>query len=347
MAELRSHGRRDDQPHEYDAILYLSFGGPEGPDEVLPFMENVTRGRGIPRERLIEVSEHYQLFGGVSPINAQNRAVIAALRELLDVEGPHLPVYWGNRNWHPYVTDAVRQMKEDGVRRAVAFATSAWSSYSGCRQYREDIARAIDEVGEGAPEIDKVRHFFDHPGFIGPQALRVTTALAAIPEERRAGAHLAFSAHSIPIAMAEVSSYEAQLEEACRLVAEEVGRDHPWELVWQSRSGPPSVPWLEPDIGDHLATLHDKGVTDVVVVPIGFVSDHLEVQFDLDVEAAEIATDLGINMVRAGAVGAHPDYVRMIRDLVVERMEAAPERPSLSPIGPSHDICDPDCCRYR
>ncbi|MBW3576750.1 MAG: ferrochelatase [Actinobacteria bacterium] len=340
----RSYGRFDDRPHDYDAVLYLSFGGPEAPEDVIPFLERVIRGRNVPRARLDEVAEHYYLFGGVSPLNAHNRAVIAALREELANRGPDLPVYWGNRNWHPLVGDTVGRMRDDGVRRAVCFITSAYSSYSSCRQYREDIARARAEVGADAPEIDPIRPFYNHPGFIEPQARKVNVALHAIPDHRRAAAHLSFTAHSIPVTMAEASDYQAQLEEACSLVAGRVGGDHPWALVWQSRSGPPEVPWLEPDIIDHLDSLHAADITDVVVVPIGFVSDHLEVRFDLDVEAAAHAASVGLHRVRADTVGADPTYVRMIRDLIVERSAAQPHRPALGARGPCHDVCGTGCC---
>jgi protoporphyrin/coproporphyrin ferrochelatase len=342
--DQRSYGAHDDAARTYDAVLYLSFGGPEGPDDVLPFMANVTRGRGVPPARLEEVSSHYQLFGGVSPINSQNRAVIGALREQLRRSGPDLPVYWGNRNWHPMLADTMKQMRDDGVRRAVAFVTSAYSSYSGCRQYREDIARAQATVGDGAPKVDKLRVFYNHPGFIEPQVEKVDVALKAIPPDRRAAARLAFTAHSVPIRMADTSSYTQQLSEACRLVAERLEYAHDWDLAWQSRSGPPQVPWLEPDIVDHIEKLHSAGVEDLVVVPVGFVSDHLEVRYDLDIQAAETAARLGMNMVRAEAVGAHPRYIRMIRDLIVERMTAGPERIALGECGPSHDICGATCC---
>ncbi|MGI8774205.1 MAG: ferrochelatase [Actinomycetota bacterium] len=338
-----SYGERDTTPHDYDAILYLSFGGPEGPDDVMPYLANVTRGRGVPAERLEEVAQHYLSFGGVSPINEQNRAVIAALRELLADEGPDLPIYFGNRNWAPYVEDAVADMTRDGVRRAVAFVTSGFSSYSACRQYREDIERARDAVGDGAPTIDKIRLFYNHPGFIDAGVDRVAEALERLPESQRDGAHFVFTAHSVPMRMAETSSYVPQLREAARLVSERTG-DHAWELAWQSRSGPPSVPWLEPDVSDHIETLAAGGIRSIVVVPIGFVSDHLEVLFDLDIEARETADRVGIEMVRAHAAGTHPAYVRMIRDLIVERIEAPAERPALGPLGPSHDRCGKGCC---
>ncbi len=343
MSQL-SYGAHDEAAHSYDAVLYLSFGGPEGPDDVMPFLENVTRGRGVPRERLEKVAGHYYLFGGVSPINSQNRAVIAALREELAAHGPDLPVYWGNRNWHPLLADTMRAMQNDGVRRAIAFVSSAHSSYSGCRQYLEDIARARAAIGESAPRVDKLRVFFNQPGFVEPLVEQVNVALQAIPESRRAATRLAFTAHSVPLQMAETSSYVLQLTETCKLVAERLAHEHDWELVYQSRSGPPRVPWLEPDIVDHLGKLHSEGVTDVVVAPVGFVSDHLEVRFDLDVEAAEAAAAKGMNMVRAETVGAHPGYVRMIRDLILERTNASPRREALGELSASHDICGANCC---
>jgi protoporphyrin/coproporphyrin ferrochelatase len=326
-----------------DAILVLSFGGPEGMDDVMPFLENVLRGRNVPHERMLEVAHHYELFDGVSPINAQNRALIAALQTELDEHGPHLPIYFGNRNWHPLLGDTMRQMVADGVKHALAFFTSAYSSYSGCRQYREDIARAQAEVGPDAPRVDVLRKFYNHPGFVQPNVELVGEALATIPVERRADAHIAFTAHSIPAGMARASAYEAQLHETCRLIAEQLGHEH-WQLVYQSRSGPPSQPWLEPDIGDHLRALKEAGVQDVVVSPVGFISDHLEVLYDLDTEAQELAAELGINMVRAASVGTHPLFIRMIRELIVERMSEAPVRRFLGACGPSHDVCPADCC---
>lgn len=337
-----SHGEFDDASRSYDAVLYLSFGGPEGPEDVIPFLANVTRGRGVPEERLAQVADHYLAFGGVSPINRQNRAAIAALEEALETAGLDLPVYWGNRNWKPYVTEAVQRMADDGVRRAICFVSSAFSSYSGCRQYREDLAAAHAEVA-GAPAVDKLRVFFNHPGFVEPVIEKLTAALGELPQERRGDAHVAFTAHSIPTGMAESSSYVAQLRETCRLVSESTG-DHPWELVYQSRSGPPLAPWLEPDVSDHLEKLAADGVSDVVVVPVGFVSDHLEILFDLDVEAAGAAAAAGLNMIRAGTVGAHPSYIAMIVDLIRERMSDHPERASLGALPPSHDICARDCC---
>jgi ferrochelatase len=238
----------------YDALLVVSFGGPEAPDEVMPFLENVLRGRNVPRERMLEVAHHYEMFGGVSPINGQNRALIHALERELSENALDLPVYWGNRNWHPLLADTLRQMRDKGVRRALAFVTSAYSSYSGCRQYREDIERARAAVGEGAPQVDKLRVFYNHPDFIAPNVENLQAALARIPSERRAAAHVAFTAHSIPLSMASNCDYQAQLSETCRLVAEGAGHAR-WQLVFQSRSGSPAQPWLEPDICDHLREL--------------------------------------------------------------------------------------------
>ena len=331
----------------YDALLLVSFGGPEGPDDVLPFLENVLRGRNVPRERMLAVAEHYQHFGGVSPINAQNRALIEALKIEFSVAGINLPIYWGNRNWHPLLPDTLRQMQRDGIRRAIAFFTSAFSSYSGCRQYRENIADAQQKVGVDAPQIDKLRVFFNHPGFVEPMIERTAEAFARIPEARRPRARLLFSAHSIPLSMAQNCRYEAQLAEASRLVAEGVGR-RDWQLVYQSRSGPPTQPWLEPDVGDTIVKLADESdVSDVVVVPIGFISDHMEIIYDLDDEARQKAENVGINLVRAATVGTHPRFVQMIRELVEERITDQPVRLSLGDFGPSHDVCPLDCCRYE
>lgn len=328
----------------YDAVLVVSFGGPEGPEDVIPFLENVLRGRNVPRERMLAVAEHYQHFGGVSPINAQNRALISALERELAEQGPRLPIYFGNRNWHPLLPDTLRKMADDGVRRALAFFTSAFSSYSGCRQYLENIAAAQAEVGGAAPRIDKLRACFNHPGFIGPMIERTLAALDSIPAERRDEAELLFTAHSIPLAAAQGSRYVEQLEEASRLVAEGVG-PRVWRLVYQSRSGSPHQPWLEPDVGDFVRRQHaERGIRDVVAVPIGFLSDHMEVIYDLDTELRLVCEELGVNLVRAGTVGTHPRFVRMIRELIQERIEKSPERPSLGRLGASHDVCPVDCC---
>ncbi|MCI0361405.1 MAG: ferrochelatase [Planctomycetaceae bacterium] len=330
----------------YDALLVVSFGGPERREDVLPFLENVLRGRNVPHERVLEVAEHYYHCGGVSPINAQNRALIAALEEELAAAGMKLPIYFGNRNWRPLLPDTLRQMRTEGVKRAIAFFTSAFSSYSGCRQYRENIAAAQEAVGEGAPQIDRLRMFFNHPGFIEPMIERVAAALGQVPPERRQQAQVLFSAHSIPLAMAQNCDYETQFREASRLVAEGAGHVN-WRLVYQSRSGPPTQPWLEPDVLTAIEELAQGGATkDVVVVPIGFISDHMEVLYDLDEEARRKAADVGLHFVRAGTVGTHPRFVRMIRELVVERMADNPQRFALGALGPSHDVCPTDCCRY-
>lgn len=327
---------------KYDAILLIAFGGPEQPADVIPFLENVLRGRNVPRERMLEVAEHYYRLGGKSPINSQMRELVALLGAELKARGPQLPVYWGNRNWHPMLADTLREMQAAGVRRAVAFVMSAYSSYSGCRQYLEDIARAREAAGPGAPEIDKLRVFYNHPGFIEPTAEYVAAAIQAIPAERRDTTMLIYTAHSVPLAMAANSRYVPQLEEACRLVSEKLGRKV-WRLAYQSRSGPPSQPWLGPDIGESLRELRANGARHVVVAPIGFISDHMEVLYDLDTEARAQAEQLGLNMVRAATVGNHPAFVSMIRELVLERMGEAPPR-WLGNQGPSHDICEPDCC---
>ena len=312
----------------YDAFLLVSFGGPEGPDDVMPFLANVTRGRNVPPERLAGVAEHYYAFGGVSPINQQCRDLVAAVRADFAASGLSLPLYWGNRNWTPYLADTVRQMAEDGVRRAVAFVTSAYSSYSSCRQYLDDLERARAAVGPGAPRIDKIRRFFNHPGFIEPFAGNAHAALATLPAEVREQAHLVFTAHSVPLAMAEASGpvgargrYVTELTEAARLIAERTGAGtHPWSLAYQSRSGPPSQPWLEPDVRDHLGELAKSGTKAVVVIPAGFVSDHMEVRHDLDVEAAETAETLGLAFARAATPGTSPRFASMITELVTERM---------------------------
>ena len=320
----------------YDALLIVSFGGPEGMDDVMPFLENVTRGRNIPRERLLKVAEHYELFGGVSPINQQNRDLIAALKEELKANGPDLPIYWGNRNWHPLLPDAMREMAADGIRNALAFVTSAYSSFSSCRQYLQNIAAAQEEVGE-APRIEKLRAFYNHPLFIEANVDRIRTVCGGATPS-----HLVFTAHSIPESMAAHCDYSVQLKEAGRLVAQELHVEN-WDVVYQSRSGSPMQPWLGPDICDHLRALDAAGVSDVVVAPIGFVSDHIEVVYDLDVEARHVAEELGMNMVRATTAGTHPSFVKMIRELILERVDNAPAR-FLGSRGPNHFVCPADCC---
>jgi ferrochelatase len=320
--------------HEaYDALLLISFGGPEKREDVIPFLENVLRGKNVPRERMLEVAEHYYHFDGKSPINGQNRALIGALTAELAAHGPTLPIYWGNRNWHPLLADTVRCMQAEGIRKALAFTTSAFGSYSGCRQYLEDIERARAAVGPGAPQIHKLPTFHDRPGFIRAMADRVRAALDAIPADRRAAAALVYTAHSVPLSMAQSSPYVAQLEESCRLVSQAVGCEG--VLVYQSRSGPPSQPWLEPDVCWYIRQRHEGGgLADLVLAPIGFLSDHMEVVYDLDTEAAALCVSLGVNLSRASTVGDHPAFVATIREMIAERVDGS------SPV----DACRPDCC---
>jgi len=331
-------------------LLVQSFGGPEGLDDVLPFLHNVTRGRGIPDARLAEVAAHYRHFGGVSPINKQNRALIAALEREFADHGIGLPIYWGNRNWKPYVADAVRRMRDDGVQRALVFTTSATSSYSGCRQYREDLQDAARVAGAGVPELVKLRHYYDHPGFVAAQADAVREALRSLPGGSADDARLVFTAHSIPVAMNDASGpaanglYAAQHRETARLVAEAVrGPGADFDLAWQSRSGPPEVPWLAPDINDNLRDLAGRGVRAVVVTPSGFVSDHVEVRWDLDEQARATAAALRLQYARAGTVGTHPTFVASIRELVQEQLTGAAPR-TLSPLGISGSLCPAGCC---
>lgn len=341
---------------DYDAFLLLSFGGPEGPDDVMPFLENVTRGRRVPRERLAEVAGHYHAFGGISPINSQCRDMLGSVKEDFSAAGLSLPAYWGNRNWHPYLADTVHQMADDGIRSAIAFATSAYSSYSSCRQYLEDIDRATREVaatGRAVPRIDKIRPYYSHEGFIGPFARATGEALASLPAGARDGARLVFTAHSIPVTMASASGsasaasggtaeaglggrYRAELTHAARLITERLGGSRPWDLAFQSRSGPPAQPWLEPDVCDHIHALAKDGVPAVVVVPVGFVTDHMEVLHDLDTEAAEVASSLGIAFARAATPGNTPEFASMITSLVREALQAGD--------GPR---CPADCCQIR
>jgi len=342
---------RDPQCREnaaYDAILLVSFGGPDRAEDVMPFLENVLRGKNVPRQRMLEVAQHYHHFGGVSPINQQNRQLLAALERHLQDRGPSVPIYWGNRNWHPLLPDTLRKMKRDGVRRCLALVTSAFSCYSGCRQYREDLARALDEV-DGGLMVHKLRVFYNHPGFIQPQ-IRGTRqawgkALGQLSDEQRQAARVLFCAHSIPLPMADHSSYVKQLSEASRLVAEGAGiPPQQWELVYQSRSGPPTQPWLEPDIGDRLRDLHAAdSIRQVVLVPIGFVSDHMEVLYDLDTEAKDMCAQLGIGFQRVPTVGSDPEFVSGLGDLIRERFWQAP-RQALGQFPPNHDFCPLDCC---
>ncbi len=328
----------------YDAILFVSFGGPEGMQDVMPFLENVLRGKNVPEARMREVAHHYELFNGVSPINSQNRALIEELEKLLAQEGPQLPIYWGNRNWHPMLADALRQMKADGIKRALAFMTSAYSSYSGCRQYRENIVQAQREACAEDLHIDKLRVFYNHPLFVEANADCLRRALDKIPAERRARACVAFTAHSIPLSMSANCDYEIQLKETCRLVAE-ASQVENWQLVYQSRSGLPTQAWLEPDICDHLRKLKATGAQDAVIAPIGFISDHMEVLYDLDTEARQLCEEINLNVVRAETAGTHPKFVRMIRELILERIapETTPRRAS-GARGANHDVCPANCC---
>ncbi len=349
------------EPTAYDAILLASFGGPEGQDDVIPFLRNVTRGRGIPDERLEEVAHHYRHFGGVSPINDQNRELKAALEAELARRGIDLPVLWGNRNWDPYLRDALAEAGERGYTKLIAIGTSAYSSYSSCRQYREDYARALDETGlTGAIQIDKVRQFFDHPGFVEPFVEGVRDGLArvadaGIPVDKT---RVLFTTHSIPSTDAaksgpaargfgEGGAYAAQHLAVAEVVMAAQGADAPaWSLVYQSRSGPPTQPWLEPDINDAIDELATSGVLAVVIAPIGFVSDHMEVKWDLDTEAMETSEKHGILAVRVPTPGVHAAYVSGLVDLVLERRDGVPvaDRPSLTDLGPWYDVCRPGCC---
>jgi ferrochelatase len=352
------------EPVAYDAILLAGFGGPEGQDDVIPFLRNVTRGRGIPEERLEEVAHHYRHFGGVSPINDQNRELKAALEAELAGREIDLPVLWGNRNWDPYLKDALSEANERGLRRIIAIATSAYSSYSSCRQYREDFAAALEETGlEGVIEIDKVRQFFDHPGFVEPFIEGVRDGLAEI-ERKLPGidpareVEILFTTHSIPSVDAaksgpaergfgEGGAYAAQHLAVAEVVAQAATDGVvEWQLVYQSRSGPPSMPWLEPDINDAIATLPAKGIRAVIIVPLGFVSDHMEVLWDLDNEAMETSEQHGLVAVRVPTPGTHQAYVKGLVDLVLERRDGIPvdQRPAVTSLGPWYDVCRPGCC---
>lgn len=329
----------------YDAILIVGFGGPEKPADVLPFLENVTRGRNIPRDRLMKVAEQYDRFGGVSPINGQVRDLIAALSPELKSQGIDLPIYWGNRNWHPLLTDELQRMQADGVRRALGVVLAAYGSYSSCRQYLQNIDDACTAAGENTPAIDKLRLFYNHPKFIAANADHLREALEKISAAKRNAARIAFTAHSIPGSMASGCDYVLQLTETCRLVTEQLGiPDDRWQVVYQSRSGRPTDPWLEPDICDHLEVLAEADERQVIVMPIGFLSDHLEVLFDLDVQAAEKANELGLQMVRAATVGIHPRFIGMVRELIAERLDPAAERRAIGRCGPSPDVCAAECC---
>ncbi len=329
----------------YDALLFVSFGGPEGREDVLPFLENVLRGKPVPRERMLEVAEHYYHFDGVSPINGQNRDLIDAVKRELEDQQIQLPIYWGNRNWHPMLNDTLEEMQKDGVKKALVFITSAYSSYSGCRQYRENIEEAKSTLSDGLLETDKIRVFYNHPGFVNTIADLLMESLNQFEESARESATILFTAHSIPESMAANCSYASQLQETARLVMQAVGKN-PWHLVYQSRSGPPSQPWLEPDVCDFIDSLNEKeSPSHLAIVPIGFISDHMEVLFDLDIEAKDMCEELNIKMVRVPTVGTSPQFVKMIVELIRERMENIEQR-SLGDMGPSHDVCPIDCCLY-
>ncbi|MCG6157048.1 ferrochelatase [Rubinisphaera margarita] len=329
----------------YDALFIVSFGGPEGMEDVIPFLENVLRGRNVPRERMLEVAHHYEMFGGVSPINQQVRDLIEVLRPAMDDAGVDLPIYWGNRNWTPYIPDAIAQMRKDGVRSALALVLSGYSSYSGCRQYRENIADGLAEIGSDAPRIDKIRVFYNHPLFVKANVERLQTAIARLPAEHRDSCQIAYTAHSLPQSMADTSDYVKQLQETARLVSEGAGvSPERWELVYQSRSGRPQDPWLEPDILDHLDALAQDGSKAVVIAPIGFLSDHMEVLFDLDEEAVQKCAELGVAMQRASTVGTHSDFVAMLVELIQERLDSDQERRAIGQYGCNHDVCPMNCC---
>jgi protoporphyrin/coproporphyrin ferrochelatase len=344
MMDLAADFRLQTLDLPYDAILIVSFGGPEGMDDVLPFLENVLRGRNVPRARMLQVAKHYEMFDGVSPINGQNRKLIATSEHELETNGPHLPIYWGNRNWYPLLADTMRQMTDDGIKHALAFVTSAYSSYSSCRQYLEDIERARAAIGPDAPRVDKIRAFYNHPGFIEANVENVRAALTQTPGAERSSAQIIFTAHSIPRSMANNCEYEAQLQETARLVADGVGHDR-WRVAYQSRSGPPTVPWLEPDVRDCLKELQGSDITTVVIAPIGFVSDHMEIVYDLDTEARQLCDELGLKMIRAPTAGTHPAFVRMIRELVLERISPDAPVKSMGPRGPNRNLCAVDCCQ--
>ena len=361
--EAESGAPHVEKPTAYDAILLLGFGGPEGQDDVIPFLRNVTRGRGIPDERLEEVAHHYRHFGGVSPINQQNRELRVALSQELGVRGLTLPVYWGNRNWAPYVSDALQRIHDDGHSTVLAIATSAYSSYSSCRQYREDLADALEATALGSTlRIDKVRQFFDHPGFIAPFVASVSAAFVALAEQHPGwdvsrDVEVLFSTHSIPQSDADRSgppelgfgpggAYVAQHRAVAEAIMTHAGLSSPWQLVFQSRSGPPAVPWLDPDINDALRELPAAGRKAVVIVPVGFVSDHMEVMWDLDTEALETAREVGLEAIRAATPGTDPSYVAGLVDLIAERVTgmAASERPHETALGPWFDVCRTACC---
>lgn len=330
----------------FDAFFFVSFGGPEGPDDVMPFLDNVLRGKNVPEERKQGVAQHYLSFGGVSPINAQNRELIQKLEKAFEKNDIDLPIYWGNRNWNPTIQESLESMKTDGKKHALAYFTSAFSSYSGCRQYRENIAYAQEQVGQGAPEVSKLRMYFNHPLFIQSIVENMQKAYQRLLQNNFDRIYVLFTAHSIPISMSDNCDYVKQLNEACLLVSKASGFSD-FKLVYQSRSGPPQVPWLEPDVCDELTHVKEKGFDGVLVCPIGFVSDHMEVIYDLDHEAKQKAEKLELGFERASAAGHNDLFVDMIVELVKERLDESVEKRSVGQLGPWHDECPVDCCQYK
>ncbi|WFB34715.1 ferrochelatase [Kiritimatiellota bacterium B12222] len=328
---------------KYDAVLIVSFGGPEGMDEVMPFLDNVLKGKGVPEERKLEVAHHYELFGGVSPINEQNRDLLAKVQAELKQQHIDLPVLLANRNTAPFIPDVMKECQDKGYLNLLVYITSGFSCYSGCRQYRENLMDAQASLTGAVPQFDKIRVFFNHPLFIETVADQVAQSMALLPQADQADAKVVFTAHSIPMAMANSSSYTEQLHEAARLIAERLEISD-WDLVYQSRSGPPAMPWLEPDICDHLDDLSSQGVKSVVVSPLGFVSDHLEVLFDLDLEARDHAAELGMTYQRAATPGNDPRMVKMIVELIRERLEDWPERRCIGRLPAKEDVCPATCC---
>jgi ferrochelatase len=341
-SEKTSPALYDREAHRYDAVLVVSFGGPEGPDDVRPFLDNVLRGLNLPAPAVEAIAKRYEALGGVSPINAHTREFIAALERELAAHDLKLPVYWGNRNWHPFLTDTLTRMRDDGVKRAIAYVTSTFSSYSGCRRYREDLFTSSAAVNR-APAIDKLRYGYNHPGFIAAMTDRVREAFSRIAPARRAATPLVFTAHSLPVAMADHAPYRAQIAETARLVAGSLGRED-FAIAYQSNNASYGNAWLTPRIEDLIVTEAERGMTDLVVAPVGFVCDHMEVVLDLDVDAKALAREHGVNLVRAGTVGYHPAYVAMVRELIEERLRGDGERRALGRYGASHDLCAADCC---
>tara|TARA_B100000029_G_scaffold278554_1_gene272856 strand:- start:8971 stop:10041 length:1071 start_codon:yes stop_codon:yes gene_type:complete len=331
----------DNEGNDYDAILVISFGGPEGPDDIMPFLDNVLKGLNVPTHVKSNIAKRYERFGGISPINQETRSFIETLESKIQKNGPQLPIYWGNRNWNPLLTETVNQMAEDGIKNAIAYVTSTFSSYSGCRKYREDLYEAIQGI-DNPPNIDKLRVGYNHPGFITAVSdkTRLAIAEADAPSEKTL---VMFTAHSLPLSMAKCTDYEVQLREACYLVGQSIGLIS-WQLAYQSNNASYGEPWLEPDISDALEQAKTDGYSHIIIVPIGFVCDHMEVVLDLDIEAKEQAENLGLNMIRAATVGNHPAYIEMVRDLIMERISKDPERKYLGNRGPNGDYCPPDCC---